>query len=122
MPHEEYVKVFRTEEEVAAKSVRRFQSKKHIVHTIKQTKWALSVTDNKRAWIEINYSLPFGHYKINNEDDDDDDDATTTLSEQSISYLDVNNVDEDVVDDVDQPVCKRRRLFSSSWSFLENMS
>ena len=92
IPHEEYVKVFKTQEELA-KSVRRFQSKSHVVHTIKQTKWGLSVTDNTRAWLEINYSLPFGHYKINNNDEDDD--ASTTLSEQSISYLDIN----DTVDD-----------------------
>ena len=108
IPHEEYVKVFKTQEEVA-KSVRRFQSRKHIVHTIKQTKWALSVTDTKRAWIEINYSLPFGLYKINNGDDDDG--ATTTLSEQSISYLDINDADEDDDTDDDEPASKRRRLF-----------
>ena len=113
IPHEEYVKVFKTQEEVS-KSVRRFQSKQHIVHTIKQTKWALSVADNKRAWIEINYSLPFGHYKINNnndKDDTDDDDASTTLSEQSISLLDINDAkSDDDDDDEDEPVSKRMRL------------
>jgi hypothetical protein len=71
IPHDDYVNVYKTQEEVT-KRVRRFQSKDHIVYTIEQQKWALSITDTKRAWIKLNYSLPFGHYKINNDDDDDE--------------------------------------------------
>jgi hypothetical protein len=64
--HEEYVEVYRLQNEVS-KTTRRFQSKLHIVSTIEQKKWALSIGDTKRAWLDVNYSLPFGHYKL---DDD----------------------------------------------------
>jgi len=69
--HEEYVNVFKLQNELAC-TVRRFQSTNHIVNTVELTKWALSATDNKRAWISANKSLPFGHYKLRNDDDDDE--------------------------------------------------
>jgi hypothetical protein len=61
--HDEYVQVFELQEELAC-SVRRFQSTNHIVSTIEQRKWALSATDNKRAWTSANESLPYGHYNL----------------------------------------------------------
>ena len=41
--------------------MRRFQSTKHIIYTVEQGKWALSALDTKRAWIDGNTSLAFGH-------------------------------------------------------------
>ena len=61
--HEEYLQVYHLQEELS-KTTRRFNSKDHLVSTIEQKKWALSVTDSKRAWISINESLPYGHYKL----------------------------------------------------------
>jgi hypothetical protein len=61
--HAEYVKVYELQEELAC-NVRRFHSKNHIVSTIEERKWALSATDNKRAWVRVNESLPYGHYKL----------------------------------------------------------
>jgi len=70
--HQQYVNVYKRQEEFSCK-MRRFKCKDHIVSTIEQEKWALSVVDNKRAWINANVSLPFGHYQIPQRDDDDDD-------------------------------------------------
>ena len=63
LSHEEYAAVYRVQDEVG-KLMRRFQSADHVVHTIQQQKWALSVVDNKRAWISQNESLPYGHYRL----------------------------------------------------------
>ena len=63
LSHEEYAAVYRHQDEVG-KVMRRFQSTDHVVHTIKQEKWALSVVDNKRAWISKNESLPYGHFRL----------------------------------------------------------
>ena len=60
MSHEDHVDVFRAQVEVT-KSMRRFQSTNHTIHTVELEKWALSCVDNKRAWIDANTSLPFGH-------------------------------------------------------------
>jgi hypothetical protein len=65
--HAEYVRVYELQEELAC-NVRRFHSKNHIVSTIEERKWALSATDNKRAWIGVNESLPYGHYKLSLEE------------------------------------------------------
>ena len=61
--HEDYVLVWRMQSEVA-RSVRRFQSKNHEIFTIEQQKWALSATDTKRAWVDDNNSLPYGHHSL----------------------------------------------------------
>ena len=47
-----------------ASSVRRFQSKDHEIFTIEQTKWAYSASDTKRAWVDDNTSLPYGHHSL----------------------------------------------------------
>ena len=44
--------------------VRRFKSKDHIVYTVEEQKWSLSVTDTKRAWVDDNTSLPYGHHSL----------------------------------------------------------
>ena len=65
--HDEYVQVFEQQEELAC-NVRGFRSKNHIVTTIEQRKWAVSVTGNKRAWTSANESLPYGHYSLPKKD------------------------------------------------------
>ena len=64
LTHKDYATVFRNDDEVG-KVMRRFQSSDHVVHTIQQKKWALSVVDNKRAWINKNESFPYGHFRLN---------------------------------------------------------
>src|SRR5438477_5794301 len=39
----------------------RMQSYKHHIHNISQSKIALSFFENKRAWVGVNESLPYGH-------------------------------------------------------------
>jgi len=65
--HADFLKVYQRQEELV-RNTRRFQSKDHIVSTIQQDKWALSVLDTKRAWIEPNRSLPYGHYQLQEEE------------------------------------------------------
>jgi DNA polymerase type B, organellar and viral/Recombination endonuclease VII len=45
---------------------RRIGSVNHEVFTSKYSKLALSITDDKRAWIGPNSSVPYGHYCIHN--------------------------------------------------------
>jgi len=61
--HEKYVKVYKRQLELV-RNVRRFSTHNHVVSTIQQTKWALSCTDTKRAWTSANYSLPYGHFAL----------------------------------------------------------
>jgi hypothetical protein len=63
IPHEKFVQVFRLQEELV-RNTRRFETENHVVSTIEQRKWALSCMDTKRAWLDTNTSLPFGHYKL----------------------------------------------------------
>src|SRR2546428_8058101 len=65
--HEEYLQVYLLQKELS-KQVRNFQSKNHVVSTMQQQKWALSVVDNKRAWTGSNRSYPYGHYKLQDDD------------------------------------------------------
>ena len=46
------------------KSIRRMQSFGHKIFNIMQEKIALSFFENKRAWLDDNTSLPYGHYKV----------------------------------------------------------
>ena len=66
LTHEKYYEVYERQMEIV-RNTRRFQSTDHIVYTILQRKWCLSVTDTKRAWIDSNNSFPYGHYKLDGE-------------------------------------------------------
>ena len=46
------------------KRQRRFVSLRHQVYTVESKKVALRCRDNKRQWLGPNFSLPFGHYKL----------------------------------------------------------
>jgi hypothetical protein len=63
LAHATYVEAFNHQLEIV-RDTRRFQTKDHIVSTILQRKWALSATDNKRAWTAANDSVPYGHYSL----------------------------------------------------------
>ena len=49
------------------KEIKRMQSFGHIMYNIKQNKIALSFFENKRAWLDHNNSLPYGHYALTNQ-------------------------------------------------------
>jgi hypothetical protein len=66
IPHEKFVQVYRLQEELV-RSTRRFETNNHVVSTIRQQKWALSCLDTKRAWLDANTSLPYGHYRLRDE-------------------------------------------------------
>src|ERR1700722_7905622 len=61
--HEKFVQVQRLQEELV-RSTRLFETNNHVVSTIQQQKWALSCMDTKRAWVDANTSLPYGHYRL----------------------------------------------------------
>ena len=61
--HEKFVQVLKLQEELV-RSTRRFESSNHVVSTIQQQRWALSCMDMKRAWVDSNTSLPYGHYRL----------------------------------------------------------
>ena len=50
-------------ESVTFNSIR---SKNHQIYSIKQTKQSLSNYENKRYWLDLYDSLPYGHYQIQN--------------------------------------------------------
>ena len=59
------------------------QSIKHIIYNVNQYKIALSYANDKRAWFSNNFSLPYGHWLLenfeNNPPTDVDIDMTTKL-------------------------------------------
>ena len=61
--HQDYKRVFFTEHEVTT-NCRRMQSVKHVVYNVELSKVALSLVDDKRAWLSHNYSLPYGHFRV----------------------------------------------------------
>ena len=64
--HGQYIQVWQEQLELV-RVVHRFQSTNNVIHTIKQRKWALSATDTKRAWVNNNDSLPYGHWRLNDD-------------------------------------------------------
>ena len=63
IPHDKFVQVYQLQEELV-RGTRRFESTNHVVSTIQQQKWALSSMDTKRAWVDANTSLSYGHYRL----------------------------------------------------------
>ncbi len=61
----DYVKVYKGECEPMYAQQTTLQSKLHQVYTLRQTKKALALFDNKRMWTDDNTSLPYGHYLAN---------------------------------------------------------
>ena len=62
--HEDYRNMYEKaiESECAITSI---TSCMHTVHTTTIAKTGLSIWEDKRAWIDKNYSLPYGHYSLN---------------------------------------------------------
>ena len=63
LTHKDYKDRFLHQTEMSC-NVKRMQSYKHHIHNISQSKIALSFFENKRAWVGVNESLPYGHYKL----------------------------------------------------------
>jgi hypothetical protein len=61
--HADYVRAF-TDLYKADAFVRRISSHHHNLFTVEQRKRALTVWEDKRAWVEPNRSLPFGHVEL----------------------------------------------------------
>lgn len=64
MRHSEYVDAYQNQV-VLYKNQRRIASNKHHVSTIEYNKISLSFYEDKRYWLDINESLPFGHFSLN---------------------------------------------------------
>src|SRR3977135_4381336 len=63
LTHQDYRDRFQQKTELN-RTVNRLQSYDHKIFQISQDKIALSWFENKRAWINDNASLPYGHYKL----------------------------------------------------------
>jgi hypothetical protein len=63
--HEDYVNIYKGAEE-AYREVRGFRSNLHAITTIRQEKKALSLWEDKRAWVSHNSSRAYGHYSLTN--------------------------------------------------------
>lgn len=63
MRHQDYVNIYEGSED-DYRSVRGFRSNLHIIRTITQRKRALSLWEDKRAWVELNSSLAYGHHSL----------------------------------------------------------
>ena len=61
--HQDYKDRFLHQTEMS-RVVKRMQSFNHHIFNIKQAKIALSFFENKRAWVDSNNSLPYGHYRL----------------------------------------------------------
>ena len=59
LTHHQYKSVYESHKEIVTRC-RRIQSIKHVCYNIEQTKIALSLIDNKRAWSSHNSSVPYG--------------------------------------------------------------
>jgi hypothetical protein len=72
--HQQYLDVYSSfnptadEESPPSKRVcveqRSIRSDNHQLQTVRYSKVALSVLDDKRCWLKQNFSLPYGHYAI----------------------------------------------------------
>lgn len=61
--HLHYKKAFREQQSLSFKQ-RRIASKLHHMQTLTYNKRSLSFFDDKRCWVRLNKSLPFGHYQL----------------------------------------------------------
>lgn len=61
--HSNYLEVFETGTSVA-RTVVSFQSKNHQLSTVSSRKRALSLFEDKRAWVDQNTSYAYGHWRL----------------------------------------------------------
>ena len=64
MSHLDYVKSYKNQK-LLYKNQRRIASNKHKVSTIEYNKISLSFYEDKRVWLNLNSSVPYGHYSLN---------------------------------------------------------
>lgn len=63
MKHKHYRKAYK-KQKVLSFQQRRIASKLHHMQTLSYKKRSLSFFDDKRCWLSLNKSVPFGHYKL----------------------------------------------------------
>ena len=63
LTHKDYKDRYLLQTELS-RDVKRMQSFNHVIHNITQNKIALSFFENKRAWVDSNFSYPYGHHKL----------------------------------------------------------
>ena len=63
MSHVDYVDIFEGGD-ADYRNVRRFSSSCHAISTIEQRKKALSLWEDKRAWVSPNTSVAYGHHSL----------------------------------------------------------
>lgn len=61
--HSDYLQVYKTGM-AFNQEVRSFQSNLHQISTVTTNKCALSINDDKRAWVSKNKSYAYGHYQL----------------------------------------------------------
>ena len=61
--HQQYQEVYQSHREIIT-TCRRIQPIAHTCYNMEQRKRALSVVDDKRAWVTHNSSLPYGHHAL----------------------------------------------------------
>ncbi|NNK28360.1 MAG: hypothetical protein HKP06_08985 [Flavobacteriaceae bacterium] len=61
--HQDYVDCYH-QQSIQSYEQRRIASRKHKIDTITYTKKSLSFFDDKRCWLSLNKSLPYGHYAL----------------------------------------------------------
>jgi hypothetical protein len=100
--HELYRETF-FHEKALAHSQKRIASNKHHMVTVTYKKVSLSIYEDKRHWLTVNQSLPYGHYSLVQERP-----TVRTLDTVPIH----NAVNEETVDDTEEyePPRQRRRL------------
>ena len=64
MSHSDFRDAFQNQQ-LLYKDQRRIASNKHKINTIEYNKISLSFYEDKRFWLDINSSLPFGHFSLN---------------------------------------------------------
>jgi len=117
--HEDYIKAFE-EQKVLSLEQRRITSNLHHMETITFVKQSLNFYEDKRHWVSIDESLPYGHYSLRQqrpvkllkgnipipidekeeESDDDDDQGTAESDDQSNENEESD--DDDQGDEEDQ--------------------
>jgi hypothetical protein len=64
LTHEDYVRTFQ-EQRILSLEQRRIASRLHHMETVVYNKVSLNFYEDKRHWLSLDESLPYGHYSLN---------------------------------------------------------